>query len=177
MISLVKSGTFPMSACLKLIKRSFLVDNKLFFKKGQIAEDIPWFINMLDKCDNCCFINHYIYAYRQNVQGSITNTSGDKSFRNLFDIVKTETEKVDGRSFNNEAKEALKSFLAYELSILLTYPNLDSETYKELKSYSWLIDYDINPKVKQVKMVKKYLGLPLTIKLLKLYNNHRKRKK
>ena len=48
MIELVKSGTFPMSACLKLVKREFLVKKELFFLKGQIAEDIPCFINVLD---------------------------------------------------------------------------------------------------------------------------------
>ena len=62
--NLVKSGTFPMSACLKIIKREFLQKNELFFIKDQIAEDIPWFINLLDKCVRCCFVNLYIYAYR-----------------------------------------------------------------------------------------------------------------
>lgn len=169
LVELVKSGTFPMSACLKLMKRVFLIKNKLFFVKGQIAEDIPWFINVLDKCEKCSFVNQYVYAYRQNVVGSITNSGGERSFRSLLNIVETETEKVTTRSFSKEAKEALYSFLAYELSILLTYPNIDNETDKKLKSYSWLIDYDTNPKVKRVKMVKRYLGLNLTVQLLKLY--------
>lgn len=177
LVALVKSGTFPMSACLKIMKRDFLIKNELYFVNGQIAEDIPWFINLLEKCDKCCFINQYIYAYRQNVQGSITNVGGDKSFRSLFEIVKTEAKKIDGRSFNKEAKQALMSFLAYELSILLTYPNIDSKTYHELKSYSWLLNYDTNPKVKQVKRVKKILGLFLTVKLLKLYQKKRQNKK
>lgn len=177
MIELVKSGTFPMSACLKLMKREFLIKNDLFFVKGQIAEDIPWFINVLDKCEKCSFVNQYVYAYRQNVAGSITNVSGDKSFRSLLNIVETETEKVAGRSFNKEAKEALYSFLAYELSILMTYPNIDGETFKKLKSYSWLIDYDTNPKVKKVKLFKRFWGLTLTVQLLKLYQKKRRSKK
>ena len=177
MTELVKSGTFPMSACLKLMKRDFLVKNELFFVKGQIAEDIPWFINMLDKCDKCSFVNQYVYAYRQNVAGSITNLSGEKSFRSLLGIVETETDKVASRSFSKEAKEALCSFLAYELSILLTYPNIDDETYKKLKSYSWLIGFDINPKVKKVKLFKRFLGLDLTVRFLKLYQKKRRNKK
>lgn len=177
MIELVKSGTFPMSACLKLIKREFLIKNELFFVKGQIAEDIPWFINVLEKCVKCSFVNQYVYAYRQNVAGSITNLSGEKSLLSLLGIVETETNKVASRSFSKEAKEALCSFLAYELSILLTYPNIDDETYKKLKSYSWLIDYDVNPKVKKVKMFKRFLGLNLTVKFLKLYQKKRRSKK
>ena len=177
MVELVKSGTFPMSACLKLMKREFLIKNDLLFVKGQIAEDIPWFINVLDKCVKCSFVNQYVYAYRQNVIGSISNVSGDKSFRSLLNIVETETEKITSRSFNNEAKVALYSFLAYELSILLTYPNIDREMSKILKSYSWLIEYDTNPKVKKVKLFKRFFGLGLTVQLLKLYQKKRRSKK
>lgn len=173
MTLLVKSGTFPMSACLKIIKREFLVKNELYFVKGQIAEDIPWFINLLDKCDKCGFVNYYIYAYRQNVAGSITNSGGDRSFRSLLNIVKSEVAKVEQRQLTQSAKESLYSFLAYELCILFTYSNIDAKTKKELKSYSWLIRYDTNPKVRRVKMVKKFIGLPLTIKLLKYYNQKR----
>lgn len=173
MIELVKSGTFPMSACLKLMKRVFLIENNLFFVKGQIAEDIPWFINVLDKCNKCSFVNQYVYAYRQNVAGSITNSGGDRSFRSLLNIVKSEVAKVEQRQLTQSAKESLYSFLAYELCILFTYSNIDAKTKKELKSYSWLIRYDTNPKVRRVKMVKRFIGLPLTISLLKYYNQKR----
>lgn len=177
MVELVKSGTFPMSACLKLMKRDFLVNNELYFEKGMTAEDIPWFINVLEKCNKCSFINQYIYAYRQNREGSITYVSGDKSFHSLHHIIETEAEKVETRNFNQDAKEALYSFLAYELSILLTYPNVNRETYKKLKSYSWLLNYDLNPKVKKVKTAKRFFGLELTVRLLKLYQKKRRSKK
>lgn len=173
MTFLVKSGTFPMSACLKIIKRDFLVKNELYFAKDLIAEDIPWFINLLDKCEICSFVNLYIYAYRQNVAGSITNSGGNRSFRSLLNIVKSEVAKVEQRQLTLSAKKSLYSFLAYELCILFTYSNIDAETKKELKSYSWLIRYDTNPKVRRVKMVKRFIGLPLTIKLLKYYNQKR----
>ncbi len=170
---LVKSGTFPMSACLKFLNRQFLMDNQLFFVKGQIAEDIPWFINVLDKSDKCLFVNHYVYAYRQNVTGSITNSVGDRSFQSLLNIVETETKKIAQRIFSEEGKKAIYSFLAYELSILLTYSKTKKEDLKRLKNLTWLLDYDLNPKVHQVKRMKKLIGLPLTVLLLKLYNKYR----
>lgn len=177
MVELVKSGTFPMSPCLKLMKRMFLIKNELYFVKGIVAEDIPWFIKMLDLSEKCCFVNHYVYGYRQNVAGSVTNSRDEISFRSLLNIIETETGKVAGRSFNMEAKEALYSFLAYELCILLTYPNIDKDTFKKLKAYSWLIDYDTNPKVKKVRLFKRFWGLSLTVQLLKLYQMKRRSKK
>lgn len=168
-ISLVMSGTFPMSACLKFMKRSFLVENLLDFKKNQIAEDIPWFINMLDRTTSCSFVNEYIYAYRQNVSGSITNTSGRKSFDSLFNIFKTELELVEGRSFSEKAKAAIRSFLAYEYCILLTYNGIDKETKKDLWSYKNVLNYDMNPKVKKVSKWYKTFGIRFTTILLSVY--------
>lgn len=173
-VELVKSGTFPMSACLKLIKRSFLIGNNLLFVKGQLCEDVPWFINVLDKCEKCCFINQYIYAYRQNVVGSISSSISDKTFISLFGILKNEIKEIESCSFNQKAKEALLSFFAYELCILLTKENIDEKTYKELISYSWLLQYDMNPKVKKVRMIKRLLGFSITVKLLKLYDRRRR---
>lgn len=177
LMELVKSGTFPMSACLKIIKREFLLNNELFFVKGQLAEDIPWFINLLDKSDNCCFVNLYIYAYRQNVTGSITNTGGEKSFNNLFHIFKTELEKIEKRSFNEEAKAAIKSFLAYEYSILLTYKCINKESYKELLGYKDILKYTMNPKVKMVSRINRLLGIRITRKVLMAYQSYRLSKK
>ena len=170
---LVKSGTFPMSACLKFLKRQFLIDNQLFFVKGQIAEDIPWFINVLDKSNKCMFINQYVYAYRQNVAGSITNSAGNRSFQSLLNIVETEIEKLTKRSLTEEAKNGIYSFLAYELSILFTNSNITDKDMERLKALKWLLNYDLNPKVHRVKLMKNLIGLTLTIKLLKLYNKHR----
>ena len=181
-ISLIKSGTFPMSACLKLMRRSFLINNSLFFKKGQIAEDIPWFINLLDATNECCFVNEYVYAYRQNVIGSITNSDGRKSFDSLFDIFKSELSRIDTRSFNSEAKEALKSFLAYEYCILLTYLRHFKRAErkglrKELYSYRTILRHTDNPKVRKAAIVNKLFGIRATEFTLDLYQYRRKMKK
>ena len=181
MTELVKSGTFPMSACLKLLKRSFLVDNNLFFKKGQIAEDIPWFINILEKTSRCCFVNMYIYAYRQNVVGSITHTNDRRSFDSLFDIFKTELLKIEKRSFNEEAKNALKSFLAYEYCILLTYlrdfDRGEQNTFREkLYSYKSILNFTDNPKVRKASVVYRFLGIRATEFVLGLYQNYRRKR-
>lgn len=179
MSALVRSGTFPMSACMKIIKREFLINNKLFFEKGILAEDIPWFINVLEKCKKCMFTNQYIYAYRQNVSGSITNSGGERSFNNLFTILKSEVEKINDRKFNSIAKEALYSFLAYEYCILLgTLINIQNPSLKrkELQNYKWLLNYTLNPKVKKVSYIYRFLGLRMTEFALRIYNKKRSSK-
>lgn len=175
--ALVKSGTFPMSACLKMMKRSFLIDNGLFFKKGQIAEDIPWFINVLDATRRCRFVNEYVYAYRQNVVGSISNSNNRRSFNSLFDIFKTELNIIDNRSFSNDARRALKSFLAYEYCILLTYKGIDKETRRELHEYKEILSYDLNPKIKKAKKIYNIYGIKATEMALSIYQRIRRNRR
>lgn len=178
---LVASGTVPMSACLKLIKRELLLNHNITFEKGQIHEDIPWFINLLEKSNSCLFLNEYIYAYRQNVVGSITNSINEKGFNCLLDIVKTEYYKLESRKFSQESKDSIKSFLAYELGILMMEVHLLPEEKRakarsEIKSLSGLLKYTQNPKTKLVSCVYSIFGFTITEYVLRAYNWYRCKK-
>lgn len=179
---MVASGIVPMSACMRLIDRQWLLDSGITFKVGQISEDIPWFIDLLDKCDKCIFVNNYIYAYRQNVAGSITASKGERNFNSLLNIVKTELDIYKKRSFTSDAIEYLLSFLAYEVSILISEINTlpkekQSAARKEIKSFCWLLKYKQNPKVKKVSIIYETFGLRATELTLRLYNWYKTRRK
>lgn len=168
---LTDTSSFTMSAWSKLIKRELLVMNKITFKVGQLSEDIPWFINLLEYSKQCIFANIYVNGYRQNVAGSITNSIGLKNINSLINIIETELEKIDNRTFSKKSKDCLFSFLAYEYSIVLGYLiYLDKDTAKEkyqyLKQYKWLFNYTRDPKVKKVSLAYHLLGLKVTTKLL-----------
>lgn len=175
MHSLVSSGTMPMSACLKVISRKSLSDMRLSFIKGILSEDIPWFIDLLDGSKKCMFINHYIYAYRQNVSGSITVTIGERNFNDIFKTIRKELEKIDTRTFSEQAKDDLRSFLAYEFCILLSFlralpKSIRKVKRKELLQYKWLLKYTTNPKVRKAAIVNKLLGIRMTEWVLYFYN-------
>ena len=160
-----------MSACMKMMKRQFIIDNNLTFIKGQLSEDIPWFINLLDCCKECMFINLNVYAYRQGVAGSITHNISLRSIDSLINIVETELQKINNRSFSKEAKDCILSFLAYEYSIILGYlqfldKQIAKEKYEYLKRYQYLLKYTQDPKVKKVNLVYKLFGFKLTTLLL-----------
>lgn len=180
MCSLVASGTMPMSACLKIISRKTLSKIGLTFKKGILAEDIPWFIDLLEGSKKCMFVNHYIYAYRQNVSGSITHSGGERSFNCLFDILESELRKIEKRSFNDRAKQSLYSFLAYEYCILLSmlaYMPQAKEKREKLYSYKWLLNYTTNPKVKMTSTIYRIFGIRIAELTLRMYNVIRKMRK
>ena len=175
-ISLVKSGTFPMSPCTKIIKREFLMKNAIWFPEGTISEDIPWFIKMVDCSHNTLFYNDYQYAYRQEVATSVTHSTG--GIKDLLVIVENGVKEIDSLTFNENAKESLLSFYAYELCILLTsYPEANKEIKNRIRNLLWLLDYQQNPKVAQVNRLKNKIGLSLSIRALRLYNWYRRRSK
>lgn len=178
LVELSKAGIFPVSACMKLIKRDFLVEKKIYFKIGQLSEDIPWFVNLMDSSNECMFINEYIYSYRQVDNGSsISHSIGVRNIDNVINIINKEIELIDKRSFNHEAKDAIYSFMAYELAILyacLQFLSKDDARirYKKLNELRWLFSYTKNPKVKKIYLFNKYLGTRITVMLLQRFLNH-----
>ena len=176
--SLVASGTFPRSACLKIIKRKSLSEINLHFIKGLLSEDIPWFINLLEGAKKCMFINDYIYAYRQGVVGSISNSFSVRNFNSILRIIDNELQKLEGRTFNEKTKDYIKSFLAYELCICLgglgqLEKSVRNEYYEKLKPYKWLLKFCQNPKVKKVSILNSLVGFRLTRFFLEFYFSRR----
>ena len=176
--SLVASGTFPMSACLKIIKRKSLSEINLHFIKGLLSEDIPWFIDLLEGAKKCMFINDYIYAYRQGVVGSISNSFSVRNFNSILRIIDNELQKLEGRTFNEKTKDYIKSFLAYEPCICLgglgqLEKSVRNEYYEKLKPYKWLLKFRQNPKVKKVSILNSLVGFRLTRFFLEFYFSRR----
>lgn len=172
--SLVGSGLFPMSACLKIIKKSFFVSKSLFFEKGRFSEDILWFIEMLGKSNSFRITNIYMYGYRQNVNGSITSTFSKEKFINLIEIVNNGFSLIGRLNFNKEEKKYLYSFLAYELCIIRAYQNrfkstLEESENKKVKELYFLMKYTKNPKVKLVHNLDVLLGYRIVNYMLSKY--------
>ena len=178
MRSLIASGTLPMSACLKVISRKSLSDMGLKFIKGLLSEDIPWFIDLIDGSKKCMFVNEFVYAYRQGVAGSITNSFGERNLNSILRIIDNELQKLKKRSFEESTKNYIKSFLAYEMCICLgglgqLDKSLRDEYYEKLKSYKWLLKYRQNPKVKKVSILNSLVGFRLTRFFLEFYFSRR----
>ena len=158
---LVESGTFPMSACLKIFKRS-LLQNNIEFIKNIYSEDIPWFIELLKKTNYCRFVNLYIYMYRKEVCNSISSSFSIKKFTDVFNSLKQGVlENI--KEWDEKANAALMSFWAYEYCILIGMLGFMSDEERKvwrpiLKEYEWLLNYKLNPKVRLISIIKKMFG-------------------
>ena len=182
-MSLVGSGVFPMSACTKLLNRSFLVNNNISFIKGVFSEDTPWFMEILRYANQpIYYINNYMYGNRAEVGTSLTSTFSVSKYKGVLDIIKSQLDLIRFDKFKDSVKFALTSFLAYMYCILLGQygqykKSLTLELLKETQQLNYLLQYDYHPKVKKVKRVYSIFGFELTTKLLSFYSNNRSKMK
>ena len=164
------------SACTKIFKHSFLKENDLHFPYDRrYSEDLGFIFDCLLGAEKFDCLDVPYYEYRQNRQGSITNTFSLKKFNDLSLFVVESTKKacVSNKPKSKKEKYAL-SFVAYEYSILLWHLlRFTGEEYKEayrfLKEYKFVLKYGKHKRIKMIKWMTRLLGLKTTSKILNAY--------
>jgi len=167
-------GYFPMSPWTKIIKKEFLINNKLFFIQGTIGEDIPWFIDLVNKCSDFKVINEYIVYYVKQIQGTITSSFSYKKYDNLILIVENCVQKAQSSQYDAKLLKSIYSFMAYEYAILIGYlayieNNKLNKYLSWLEQYKWLFKYGNNRKVIMTKLCVTILGFRITAYILQFY--------
>ena len=168
---------FPGSACTKLVKRSMLIKNKIYFEKGLYSEDIEWSIRLLTSAKKYNYCHYQYYYYRQQSVGSITNTIELKNVVSLLNIIKKWSSNPQINSING-LQHYINSFMAYEYLILLPYygglNKKDKNRLKlEVKEYSWLLSIINIKRVRVARILQSVLGVKKTATLLNFYLTHR----
>lgn len=169
---LAKLSKFPGSACTKLISNRLIQENKLYFKKGILSEDIDWTIRLLKVAENFLYIEMPYYYYRQNREGSITNTISLKKLEcNLLII-----EKYSSKNLKLNYQQEINSFMAYEFVIALyNYGLLTPKEKKliinKLKKNKWILKYSNLNKIKFIKFFINIFGIENVAKILNIYKN------
>ena len=179
LIYMVENGLLIGSACSKVVKRSFLLENDLFFKVGIKSEDVHWIFRVASAMPKYQYTDQYFYMYRKGRPGSITTTV---SFVHLCQLADMLEEFSDEERYDNDtAKRCVLGLVAYQLTILMAYvSNLTDriqrkQLIRRIKDMERLLAYDLHPRVKLVNKVRRYAGLDLTIALLGAYLKYRKR--
>lgn len=167
---------YPASACTKLIKKSLLDNPELKFKKGVFSEDIDWTISLLLSCRNfgCC--PDMYYNYRQNREGSITNTNASKRLKDLYYIV--DKWSVIAKEKTDSEKQFIMSELAYEYPmLLLLYSSVSEPAKKEygkkLSDLKYILKCRNGLKYKMIYILCTYMGIGITSKVIRWYIRRR----
>ena len=168
---MIRSGVFPASPCFKVIRREFLLSNQLFFKGKMIAEDVEWFVRLIICIKRFGLLNNPAYIYRKFVPDSVTFSMSIEKCRHFLDMIIESLNSIQNVN-NHRMKEALYGSMAYEYSILIGNAHnvcvgRDMET--DIKKLSWLLKYDLFPRIKYAKWMYKLCGYKITSSMFGFY--------
>lgn len=179
---MVKEGKVNISACLKLIRREFLISNNLFFEVGIKTEDLEWAIRLFACEPKLSMYFHSVYVYRIGRVGSITSTKDYKHLKDFCNIIDSSI-KVIG-SANSDLQPALMSYLMYQVIILVALTakvKLDSTQKKEINGFlkdickKHLKNNTMDKKVQLANKLYTVFGYKVMQTALSIYLNHRGR--
>lgn len=163
---------YPASAWSKLIKRKFLIENNIEFKKGQLSEDYEWTLSCILSAKSMAACNESYYCYRQNRVGSITENVSKKHFDDLLDIIK---QFVDKAEHTPEYRTEILRFAAYIYRCMLwsaePYYNDNAES---IRKYRYLLQKGRSRDIKIINATVSVFGIKKTIGLLGLYRKLRR---
>lgn len=174
---MVSHGILPGSAWVNAIKRSYLLEHGLFFQVGIKSEDIEWLKRLHNYNPRYQYTDQAFYMYRKGRAGSITGSTNDsylEQFRGILEGFLT------FRYLDDQAEHALKSYAAYQFTILMAKVGLlpraqRKAMFEKLLPMRELLRYDLHPKVRTVNKAVKWLGFRNACRLLNFYLRYRKR--
>ena len=170
---LLHNGNLEVHAATKILKKDFLIQNGLTFKKGILSEDNEWILRVLRSLKTVAVINQPLYIYRAGRAGSITSNIRLKNINDLLLIIKESLdfydENPDGKYKNMElCYVSYLWFSALGLSTLLPKSEQKQVAEDFIKTSS-VCKYSNSKKTKICYSLYSLLGYKLTAYILGIY--------
>ena len=169
---LVKTNSFYCSAWSKAIKLSLLKDNQIEFEKGLLGEDQEWYYHVLLKANSIDGIDKDYIVYRQRAN-SITTSWKMKNLTDCIYVVDKWQKQISEADIDEDYKTALLNSVAkLYCNLLIGYTNFNDKEkktqYSRLKNLSFLLKYNLNPRVAVFSKIHKLAGFNITMFALKI---------
>ena len=178
---LVRTQSFNMSACFQMVRRELLEQYQIYFEKGLLSEDVDWSLRLWRYVQRVRAINLPMYGY-QHREGSISTTYTIRNLQSYEHIFAKFVQLYNERVVNNATESYWQTTMGYlsqmYTSCLYAYGQIaredKSEAYAILKRYATLLEHSISIKSERVILLKRYIGLRLTVWVFALYGKFRK---
>lgn len=172
--SIMEKGLLYRAVWSKIVKRNLIVEHNLYFTPGIRNEDTEWTAKMLLVAETYDWYEKAFYIYRKGHTGA--QTSKPNTYENVSDLKNICIQYITlaQQLKDSEFKNVYLSYLAYPYSVWIAQAefiknNTIEADKAEMKKYSYVLKYDIDPGVKLVSKLYKCLGYKITAKMLKLY--------
>lgn len=172
---LLNNGNMEVSANTKILKRSFIVGNSLYFTPNLLSEDNEWMIRLLRVATKVNIMDYPLYLCRIGRSESITNTISKKNIVDLLKIIRSSIDYCDSNP-TFALKELEMCFCSYlwfcamGLSTKLSKGE-KSQVRKTFKDTSVVLSYSNSRKTKICNTVYRLFGFNITMFILGKYIN------
>ena len=181
---LVRTQSFNMSACFQLIRRKLLEQHQIYFEKGLLSEDVDWSLRLWRHVSKVRAINLPLYGY-QHREGSISTTYTIRNLRSYEHIFAEFVQLYKERVVEAAAELYWQTVMGYLAQMytncLYNYGQLSIQERKDnyyiLKDYALLLDHSISIKSNRVVVLRRWIGLRLTVWVFMFYGNIRRKLK
>ena len=126
----------------KLFKRTFLMENNLFFTIGLDHEEDEWLPRVIANAKTACFYNQYVYSVRIGRPGSLSQTVNDqvkaRKARSKMKIAVTGMEYMEQRALASRTLQAVAAYYwLYMISAVVNTRRLKDKELKK-KNYAYI---------------------------------------
>ena len=169
---LVKTDSFYCAGWSKAIRADIIRENNIRFMEGVVGEDQEWYYRVLENVKTIDGIDKDFIVYRQHTN-SVTST---KNIKKLFDciyVVNEVQKRILSLDIDDDYKNALLASAAkLYCNLMIAYcaykGKEKKEQYKKLKELSFLLKYNVNPRVATFNKVYRIFGFDVTMLCLKI---------
>lgn len=167
---LIQTQRFRAGVVQLMVRRSILVDHKVFFPSGLISEDVYWDMHLWQYVKAVKFVNINFYGYYHRAASLSTTPSirVDRSYDKIFTDWKEQCQKgcMNAKAIRTYMANlwVSRGYSFYKLS------KADKpEALSILKKHADLLDYADTPKAKRVRILVRTIGVRPTTVLLGIY--------
>ncbi len=166
---IVQNDLWISSPCNKVMASRIFKKFNMFFDEGITSEDIDWCLRLAIVSDTFMYCNVVVFAYRQ-IESSTSHCTNVNSIFCLYNNIMKCINILD--KTQSEKKELLLPYVSYQYGTLL-YAVTGLKNYSDIRllirtidSYSYLLKYSKNKKIRMINVVKRIFGLNITVFLL-----------
>ncbi len=172
---LVRRDAFFCSCWSKCTRMSILKDNNIEFDTSLSCEDMDWYYNVVSKAENFEVIDKPYVYYRQR-ENSVTSSFNKKSITDYIYTVEKWSNEFKNIENASEREIMLSSLAKLYCNLIISYsrhPKELKDCKKDIFSFKWLLNYELNPRTKIISKFSKVFGLSVTCILLKIFEKVR----
>lgn len=170
---LLRNRAYSNSACTKLFRRSFLLENNFFFPIGMKSEDLAWSRRVLTAARSLEVYPKTVMVYQTNRKDSICTSFSQRNFEDIVAQIQEEIGLL--QVAGSEEQKLGYAYWAEQVVWFLGYwPSLNRPLRQVIKDHEFILEllpYGICKRCRLVYRLTCIFGAANTMRLLHFYLN------